>query len=371
MKTIDRKMLLPAFFLGALTAMPAAQSDPVKSSENPSFTQAKKLLDCEIRDRSGEKLGELKDLGVESASGDVVFAVISTGGVLGIGEKDRVLSPHGLHQDPATGKDKVCSMPLTKAQLEGAPKYDANLAEEYYQRMKPEATPTAKDAKENPQDPYRDAFAHADRVVTLDGEIKSIETDHGVMIARVADKKTAGREVKVVLGPDTYVKAQGWTPASGERIEIDAAEASTEPGLYVARAVSRTNGPTLHLREKSGQPMWDRPCCILLSKIDGCKVMAAGEEIGSVDQVLVQDASSVAYVTVPAKKVKDMKDATLLVPWRAITVDKDCVLHLKSTAHELVSAPKVVNSDATEVSDAEFRARVHKFYGIEATSEKH
>jgi sporulation protein YlmC with PRC-barrel domain len=367
MKTIDRKML-PAFCVGVLAAMAAAQTDPMKSSESaPTYTTAEKLLDCEVKDRSGEKLGELEDLGVDSASGDVVFAVVSTGGVLGIGEKDRVLAPEGARIEPTGGKDKVCTVPVTKAQLEAAPQYDADHLEEYYQRMKRGAAATAK----GDADPYRDAFADSSRAVTLEGEIKSVETDRGVMIARVADKKTAGREVKVILGPDEYVKAQGWTPASGDRIEVDAAEASsTDPGVYVARAVSRTNGPTLHLREKGGEPMWDRPSCLLLSKLDGCKIMAGGEEIGSVEDVVVMNASAVEFVTVEADEIKDMKDATLLIPWSALTVDKDCVLHLQKSALELQSAPKVVAENANEINDAEFRARVHTFYGTQARSEK-
>ena len=51
------------------------------------FNKASKLIGMEVRNDQGEDLGTIKDLVINLESGTVSYAVLSSGGVLGVGEK--------------------------------------------------------------------------------------------------------------------------------------------------------------------------------------------------------------------------------------------------------------------------------------------
>jgi len=74
-----------------------------------------------VYDGSGEHIGHIDDLSIERVSGDVVYAIMSFGGFLGIGEKYHPLPWALLKYDPERGGYVVS---LDKVVLEGAPNYD-------------------------------------------------------------------------------------------------------------------------------------------------------------------------------------------------------------------------------------------------------
>jgi sporulation protein YlmC with PRC-barrel domain len=51
------------------------------------FNKASKLIGTEVQNEQGENLGEIKDIVINLDKGTVSYAVLSSGGVLGIGEK--------------------------------------------------------------------------------------------------------------------------------------------------------------------------------------------------------------------------------------------------------------------------------------------
>jgi hypothetical protein len=57
------------------------------------------LLGMEVRNKQGEKLGEIKDLVMDLKSGKVSYAVLAVGGFLGIGEKLLAVPPSSLGTD--------------------------------------------------------------------------------------------------------------------------------------------------------------------------------------------------------------------------------------------------------------------------------
>lgn len=73
-----------------------------------------------VFDQAGEQIGHVADLSIERVSGKVIYAIMSFGGFLGIGEK--------FHPIPWSLLDYVPEhsgyvMRLDKATLEGAPHY--------------------------------------------------------------------------------------------------------------------------------------------------------------------------------------------------------------------------------------------------------
>ncbi|GAA0307347.1 hypothetical protein GCM10009087_16690 [Sphingomonas oligophenolica] len=74
-----------------------------------------------VFDRAGERIGHVDDLSIARVSGEVVYAIMSFGGFLGIGEKFHPLPWSLLEYDPGRGGYVVT---LDKAILKDAPNYD-------------------------------------------------------------------------------------------------------------------------------------------------------------------------------------------------------------------------------------------------------
>jgi len=350
-----------------LASLAVAQQDGAERTHmtSPHLVRGKDVLGAEVRDRvadkpAGEKVGKIKDLAVESGTGRVVFAIVTSGGVLGLGAKERVVAVPNVActVDRKDSEKHECTFWLSKSEFDRAAEFDDKLLDEFYRRHKGE---TPRKAGKAPDDAYRAAFAKGE-VITLKGKITSVGEKDAQVVAEVAEDRDAAKPIKVVLGPETYVKAKGWTPAAGERIEVDAVshmKGDAGDACYIATSVKRDGAATVQLRERSGQPMWSDGCCFLASKIDGCKVKAANEKLGTVKELYLDPgACQVAFVTVSAD------GGDLVIPINAGTFDKDCVMQLSQTNEQLKSAPKVTSKDVSDLDSADFRARVYKFYAV-------
>ena len=75
-----------------------------------------------VYDQAGIRLGHVDDLSIEKGSGRAIYAIVSFGGFLGIGEKFHPVPWALLTYDVDRGGFVV---PLTPAVLKGAPNYDA------------------------------------------------------------------------------------------------------------------------------------------------------------------------------------------------------------------------------------------------------
>ena len=84
---------------------------------------AKRVTGSEVYSQNGDHLGEIDDVMIEKRTGEVVYAIMSFGGFLGIGEKYHPLPWRVLNYDKA--KDGYV-VNLTKDQLTKAPNYARN-----------------------------------------------------------------------------------------------------------------------------------------------------------------------------------------------------------------------------------------------------
>jgi sporulation protein YlmC with PRC-barrel domain len=73
---------------------PARQSSTLDSSTEATapgqptrFNKASKLIGMEVQNEQGQNLGDIKDIVINLEKGTVSYAVLSSGGVLGVGEK--------------------------------------------------------------------------------------------------------------------------------------------------------------------------------------------------------------------------------------------------------------------------------------------
>ena len=89
---------------------------------------ADKVKGSNVYNPGGEKLGSIDDIMIDKASGHAIYAVMSFGGFLGMGEQYYPLPWATLKYDARKGGYVVN---LDKKRLEGAPNYDRSSAFEW------------------------------------------------------------------------------------------------------------------------------------------------------------------------------------------------------------------------------------------------
>ena len=81
---------------------------------------ASKVRGTPVYNSAGDKIGTVEDVVLDKMSNNIMFAVLGSGGVLGMGEKFRPIPWSILDYD----SDKGCYVvPVTKDTLENAPAY--------------------------------------------------------------------------------------------------------------------------------------------------------------------------------------------------------------------------------------------------------
>src|SRR5262245_60121348 len=87
-------------------------------SEHTSAIRAKKVIGTTVKDQAGQKIGEVEDVVLDKQSNNIMFGVVSFGGVLGIGEKYHPIPWSSLNYNETEGAYIVN---FTKEQLKAAP----------------------------------------------------------------------------------------------------------------------------------------------------------------------------------------------------------------------------------------------------------
>lgn len=93
------------------------QSTPITSK---TLIGADKVKGTDVYNLAGEKLGDVDDIMIDKVSGRAIYAIMSFGGFLGMGEDYYPIPWETLKYDPQMGGYVVN---IDKSQLEGAPSY--------------------------------------------------------------------------------------------------------------------------------------------------------------------------------------------------------------------------------------------------------
>lgn len=91
------------------------------SGPGPQLMGANTLLGNDVVNRDGEDLGDIKEFMLEMATGKVAYAVLSFGGVLGLGDKLFAVPFAALVLDTV---NKRFTLDVPKVALEDAPGFD-------------------------------------------------------------------------------------------------------------------------------------------------------------------------------------------------------------------------------------------------------
>jgi sporulation protein YlmC with PRC-barrel domain len=88
------------------------------STGHTSAIRAKKVIGTKVKDRQGKKIGEIEDIVLDKQSNNIMFAVVSFGGFLGMAEKYHPLPWATLDYDE---NDNGYVVDVTEDQLRAAP----------------------------------------------------------------------------------------------------------------------------------------------------------------------------------------------------------------------------------------------------------
>ena len=87
-------------------------------SGHTSAIRGKKVIGTTVKNAGGETLGHVEDIVLDKQSNNIMFAVLSFGGFLGIGEKYHPLPWSALDYDP---RQDAYVVRFTKDELKAAP----------------------------------------------------------------------------------------------------------------------------------------------------------------------------------------------------------------------------------------------------------
>ena len=106
----------PAY--GADTS-PKRDAEIAATSAKAAGASARDIIGQDVRSIAGEDLGEVKDLIISPKGGNIVYALVTKGGVLGVGEKIRAVPFSALKS--AEVRDGALTLDITQAKWESAP----------------------------------------------------------------------------------------------------------------------------------------------------------------------------------------------------------------------------------------------------------
>jgi sporulation protein YlmC with PRC-barrel domain len=82
---------------------------------------ASRVKGADVFDATGKSIGHVRDLSIDKASGQVLYALVSFGGFLGIGDRYHAVPWSMMHYDVSMDGYIV---PLGQAELSAAPSYN-------------------------------------------------------------------------------------------------------------------------------------------------------------------------------------------------------------------------------------------------------
>lgn len=103
---------------------PARQEARLETSVRPA-NRMSQLLAMEVRNRQGEKLGEVKDFVVDLRSGKISYVAITTGGVLGLGVREKLIAVPLTDLSVPEDRENTLILDATKGDIADAPGFAA------------------------------------------------------------------------------------------------------------------------------------------------------------------------------------------------------------------------------------------------------
>lgn len=343
----------------------APRGDSPSTMAAPLFDRVSRVRGYDVKNSANETVGSVQDLIIDRGSGRVEYALVKSGGLLGMGGKT-IAVPYSRLSSPVVN-DRRFMIDMTKQQAEQAaafvPENWAELRRDAWaDRMHSQVTSAEKNDADT--DPTATAIAAA-MEEALGGEVVAVKRDWSgqdeTVIVELKTKEGTVRDLQ--MGPSWWVMSQPGAPMRGDKFE-GKVRVVTKDGANPRYIVSNAtvDGKTLVLRDSQFQPAWNvtdgvkpddatkRPSTravpsrlVLASEIVGAHAVALDKESADVEDAVidVNSGTIVALCVDPNDSTLGWGDTKRLVPWSATTFATDGKVYIDANQQMLTAAPEV------------------------------
>lgn len=257
--------LLVSTVAGTATAMTEPPSNTrqaqteVRDLNSLQFMSSFDLLDADIKSHTQETIGSVKDLILERETGRIIFAIVSRGGLMGIGDEEFAIRFGRLSYVPETnyvegpgGLRTDMTPEQAERQIEFLPKEWNDLSKTNWMDQIPGFESDSKATRS--MNLNEREFANADSL-TVEGSITHVERQKSSsgeeIVVHVQGKD--GMQRAVVLGPSWYIMGLDNAPKPGDQTKIEAVKYHD---ALIGKS-ARFNKTSFTLRDANGKPQWD------------------------------------------------------------------------------------------------------------------
>lgn len=233
-------------------------------------------IGADVVDPNGERLGELDDLLIDAEAGRVNYALISRGGVLGVGGQ-LVAVPWGSFK--WNSDNRTFTLPTTVQRLEQAPKIERDRIEELTspgERRGAFGMVNVRDDRAADQQNSWGAKGRYQNLVSggqqtsISGTVTNIDREEplrgmteGIIVTVTLAGQAPGqaqeqeREQVVHLGPAWFIDRQEVMLRLNDQVQIEGIQTDLDGRtIVVAKTLSSPYG-TFRLRDEQNRPVWD------------------------------------------------------------------------------------------------------------------
>src|SRR5258705_5798275 len=97
------------------------RTDRISSAAESSTHKANEMIGASVQNKSGEKLGTVRDLAFELPDGRLGYVIVASGGILGLGEDYHAAPPKAFSHDSST--PRILSIDIAKDRWDASPKF--------------------------------------------------------------------------------------------------------------------------------------------------------------------------------------------------------------------------------------------------------
>lgn len=270
------------------------------------YRKADNTIGIEVVNNRDEVLGEISDILLDRDTGESKYALISTGGVMGMGDTVRAVPGRALNWD---NRDERFVLRIDQDQFENLPEFD----ERDWSTLK-----------------------HS-------GWRRSIERLFGVDFSENMDSDDAVHRDR---DRDPHRDAM--------RDRRDRDGKSDRNRMTRDRDKERDRDPKQRF--------------VLAGGVEGREILGSGGNELAETKAILLDARQrrPAFVTAAAGGVLGIGETTFALPWRALHFDDQDRLHLRMSEDDLKAAPTLNDREIAALNDRSFRNRLYSHFGIDS-----
>lgn len=365
------------------------QARDASAQARPEFHKSGALIGKDVINDNDETIASVSDFIFDRGSGQIRYAVLTSGAVLGLGGK-AVVAPYAqLGWEPVEAK---FTLSMTEEQIGRAAEFDPEKWPSLDQRTWSDTVdglwgdPDA-DSRRRAHDKAADEHARMLRdqrseqiqgaVVGVDRKRTELFDDETVCVTVRSD---SGETRELVLGPAWYVMGAEAAPMRGDQIRAE--YATIRPGadeVRIARSAT-IDGEELRLRDDRWNGRWDLPGearsggeesrsrrLMLVSDLVGANAFTSTrDEAGEIQNVVIERASGrIALLGFdPNENFLGLGDQIKAVPWSVASIASADTVRIDATDAQISGAPDFPDDVSTLESGDGLNA-VYGAFGVE------